>query len=153
MIRCARCDGWRGNPCGEFCRAVGGERTEAYPSGLAPPRPPAKPTGDGMTRAEHVACYRLVHVLNWGHVRTEAVIASGPAALAYPWRPSAGLRLCWCPPHVARRRMSDEARYRGRRNRLRKRLQRKRPMFADAEYEAEIRARPEYYGLTRSVPS
>ena len=93
-----------------------------------------------------------MHVLNWGHWRTEAVIAGGPAALAHPWRPSAGLRLCWCPPHVAPRRISDEARYRGRRNRLRKRLERKRPLFADAEYRAELAARPSYYGIAQDGP-
>lgn len=49
-IRCWQCDGWRGYPCGAFCEAIGGARTEAYPHGLTRPERPAKPTDDYMAR-------------------------------------------------------------------------------------------------------
>ena len=83
---------------------------------------------------------------------TGAIVATGAAALAAPFtlRPD-GLpahSLHWEAPSVEPRRISDAARYRGRRNRLRKRLERKRPLFADAEYRAELAARPGYFGLT-----
>ena len=55
-------------------------------------------------RPEHVKQYHLYD--------GDRVIATGQAALDYPWRP--GLVLRWLmPPEPKRRRISPEARYRG----------------------------------------
>ena len=91
-------------------------------------------------RPEHVSQYRLYD--------GDRLIATGQAALDHPWRP--GLISRWLvPPEPGRRQISLEARYRGRRRRLRKRLQRQAPLFT-AQLEQEIlAARPEYYGLPK----
>ena len=91
-------------------------------------------------RPEHVRQYHLYD--------GDRLIATGQAALDHPWRP--GLIMRWLmPPEPERRRISPDARYRGRRRRLRKRLQRQTPLFA-AQLEQEILAsRPEYYGLPK----
>lgn len=81
--------------------------------------------------------------------RTGEVVATGQAAVDAPFERGAdGLpryRLHWEAPSEEPRRISDEARYRGRRRRLRKRLEKRQPLFADEEYERELAARPEYY--------
>ena len=43
-------------------------------------------------------------------------------------------------------------RYCGRRNLLRKRAEKERPLFTDAEYRAELAVRPAYFGLTDAAP-
>ena len=77
----------------------------------------------------------------------DRVIATGQAALDYPWRP--GLILRWLmPPEPKRRQISPRGTI-PRRRRLRKRLQRQAPLFA-AQLEKQILAtRPEYYGLPK----
>ena len=79
--------------------------------------------------------------------RREVLTASGQAALDTPFVPYLTV-LRWIPPdYRPPRRISDAARFRGRRRRLRQRLERKRPLFADDEYDAEVAARPGYYGV------
>ena len=75
-------------------------------------------------------------------------IATGQAALDCRWRP--GLTIRWfVPREPERRRISPEARYRGRRRRLRRRFQHQTLLFA-AQLEKQILAsRPEYYGLPK----
>ena len=90
-------------------------------------------------RPEHLKQYHLYD--------GDRVIATGQAALD-SWRP--GLVLRWLmPPEPERRRISPEARYRGRRRRLRKRLQRQAPLFAAQLEQQILAARPEYYGLPK----
>ena len=83
-----------------------------------------------------------------GYVLRDAgknVVARGPAAQA-GWR--VGLTLHWeAPAEPTRRTISPAARYRGRRRRLRKRLERRYPLLADRLYDEETKARPAYYGL------
>ena len=87
---------------------------------------------------------------------TGEVVASGQAALDAPFeigdngRPRRHLH--WQAPTEEPRRISDGARYRGRRRRLRKRLEKKRPLFADTEYAQELATRPEYYGQKAREP-
>ena len=91
-------------------------------------------------RPEHVKQYHLYD--------GDRIIATGQAALDYPWRH--GLILRWLmPPEPKRRRISPEARYRGRRRRLRKRLQRQAPLFAAQLEQQILAARPDYYGLRK----
>ena len=91
-------------------------------------------------RPEHLKQYHLYD--------GDRVIATGQAALDHPWRP--GLILRWLmPPEPKRRQISPEARYRGRRRRLRKRLQRQAPLFAAQLEEQILATRPEYYGLPK----
>ena len=95
-------------------------------------------------RHEHIKQYHLYDKRNGNRL-----VATGQAALDYPWRP--GLILRWLmPPEPKRRRISDRARYRGRRRRLRKRLQRQAPLFAAELEEQILAARPKYYGLAMS---
>lgn len=83
--------------------------------------------------------------------RSGELMASGAAALEVPFEldddklPKYALH--WEAPSGGTRRISDAARYRGRRNRLRKRLKQRNPLFADDEYEREVASRPGYYGL------
>ena len=82
---------------------------------------------------------------------TGAVVATGAAALAAPFalRPDGLPRhsLHWEAPAEEPRRISDAARYRGRRQRLRKRLDKRFPLYADDMERAELEARPAYYGI------
>lgn len=88
---------------------------------------------------QHIAQYRL-------YDRADNLIASGQAALDQ-WRP--GLITRWIvPDDKPPRRISAKARYRGRRRRLRKRLQAKTPLFWRDLEKTELEKRPEYYGLT-----
>ena len=82
---------------------------------------------------------------------TGAIVATGAEALAVPFalRPD-GLpkySLHWEVSSEAPRPISDEARYRGRRRRLRKRLDKQFPLFADDMERKELAARPAYYGI------
>ena len=89
---------------------------------------------------EHIAQYRL-------YDRDDNLIATGQAALDQ-WRP--GLICRWIvPPDDDKppRRISDEARYRGRRRRLRKRLQSRAPLFWQDLEKTELNERARYYGL------
>ena len=100
--------------------------------------PAAYPAPAKMTK-EHIVQYRL-------YDRDNNLIASGQAALDQ-WRP--GLTSRWIvPDDKPPRRISDEARYRGRRRRLRKRLQAKTPLFWKDLEKTELEKRPKYYGLT-----
>ena len=95
-------------------------------------------------RPDHIKQYHLSDERNGNRL-----IATGQAALDYPWRP--GLILRWLmPPEPKRRRISARARYRGRRRRLRKRLRRQAPLFAAELEEQILAARPAYYGLPKS---
>ena len=127
-------------------------RARAVETGSSPlphphrrPEPAAPPPAAG---APHTTAMRPEHVKQYHLYDGDRVIATGQAALDYPWRP--GLILRWLmPPEPERRRISPEARYRGRRRRLQKRLQRQAPLFA-AQLEQQILAdRPEYYGLPK----
>ena len=93
-----------------------------------------------------VSRYRLIRAAEG------AVIAAGQTALDHPFEVADGLplhRLHWLAPSDgrSRRRISDVARFAGRRRRLRARLKKRRLLFADDEYAAELSARPEYYGV------
>ena len=78
------------------------------------------------------------------------VLASGKAAQAQ-WK--VGLTLCWHPPAEKQpRRISDEARFRGRRQRLEKRARKQTPLFAEQTVAEQLAARPAYYGLRTATP-
>lgn len=82
---------------------------------------------------------------------TSEVVKTGLAALDAPFElTEAGLprhTLHWEIPAEKPKRISAMARYRGRRRRLKKRLEKQVPLFAKAAYESELAARPAYYGL------
>lgn len=70
-----------------------------------------------------------------------------PAGIMSLWKPGTGYAVFCQPllPHRKERRWSLEAKARVRRANLRRRLERKMPLFAAALYEAEIAARPAYF--------
>ena len=85
---------------------------------------------------EHVDRYRL-------YDKTGTTLAAGQAALEQ-WRP--GLTVRWLVPNEEpARRISEQARHRLRRQRLRKRLERQAPLFADELERETLAAQPEYY--------
>ena len=88
---------------------------------------------------EHIAQYRL-------YDRDDNLVATGQAALDQ-WRPGLISRWIVPPDDKPPRRISDEARYRGRRRRLRKRLQKRPPLFWRDLEQAELEERAQYYGL------
>ena len=95
-------------------------------------------------RPEHVERYRLYDPANGNRL-----IATGQAALDR-WR--VGLTVRWIvPDDVPVRRISAAARYRGRRRRLRKRLEQRAPLLAQQLEEAALAARPEYYGIGGTI--
>ena len=82
--------------------------------------------------------------------KDDKVLASGKAAQTQ-WK--VGLTLCWHPPAEKEpRRISDEARFRGRRQRLEKRARKKTPLFAEQTVAEQLAARPAYYGLRTATP-
>lgn len=105
---------------------------------------PASPAPYPLSK-EHIAQYHL-------YDRDENLIATGQAALDQ-WRPGLISRWIVPPDDKPPRRISDEARYRGRRRRLRKRLQRRAPLFWQDLEEAELEKRAQYYGLPASSTS
>lgn len=70
-----------------------------------------------------------------------------PAEIASLWKPGTGYAVFCQPllPERRQRRWSFEAKARVRRANLRRRLERKMPLFASAFYDAEIAARPAYF--------
>ena len=95
-------------------------------------------------RPEHVERYRLYDPANG-----DGLLATGQAALDQ-WR--VGLTVRWIvPDDVPARRISAAARYRGRRRRLRKRLEKRAPLLAQQMEEAALAARPEYYGIGGTI--
>ena len=89
-------------------------------------------------RREHVERYRL-----YDDDAGDTPLATGQAALDR-WRP--GLTVRWLmPPEKPARRISRQARYRLRRRRLRKRLERQAPLFARELERQALAARPDYY--------
>ena len=89
-------------------------------------------------RRDHVDRYRL-----YDDHAGDTPLATGQAALDR-WRP--GLTVRWLmPPEKPVRRISQQARYRLRRRRLRKRLERQAPLFARELERQALAARPNYY--------
>ena len=86
------------------------------------------------------------------HDELGEAVAVGEAARV-GWR--VGLTLHWHPPVEEEgsesRKWSLARKQSVRRKRLRSRLERKSPMFAEDEYRLEVSGRPEYYGVEDGV--
>lgn len=104
-----------------------------------------------MELARYSLAWRLPHQPCPGPtVLAEMIVPRGarcPSEIEALWRPGEGYAICWelvsqKPP----RRWSAEAKARARRRNLRRRLERRYPLFAEMFIAEELARRPSYFG-------
>ena len=80
--------------------------------------------------------------------RAAASGADTPREISEAYRIGTGYAIfcCLAEPPVPKRRLSPAAKQKLRRARLRRRLDKRAPLYADELYAEELRAHPDYYG-------